>query len=364
MRTYNRRGVLAAGAAAAAAYYGARAGGVLAAAAGPKPSGTLHYYNWIDYVSPETYAAFTKATGITVRKSYFASNEALLARLEGGARGYDLAAPSGYMVARLVAEGLLERLDWKQLPTVRKNIDPKFAALPHDPQARWSVPKDWGTTGFVYRTDKIKERPRSWAQFFSLFERYPRKFTLLDASAEVVGSVAVMLGYSFNTDSGAELGRVEQFLLELKPYVHSFDSASYAAKIAKGTAYGGLAWNGDGAYVIARSPGNAAEYVVASEGGEFWVDAHVIPRGATNPAAAHAWIDFVYRPRISAMETLYTYFGSPLRRALFDGLLAPTVLRNRDLFPVPHTFAHLEASDLSARGIAERERIWKRVRGA
>ena len=70
------------------------------------------------------------------------------------------------------------------------------------------MPKDWGTTGFMYRTDKIKERPTSWAGFFSLFEKYPRKLTLLDGSAEVIGSVAVMMGYSFSTDAEKELDRV------------------------------------------------------------------------------------------------------------------------------------------------------------
>jgi spermidine/putrescine transport system substrate-binding protein len=226
------------------------------------------------------------------------------------------------------------------------------------------VPKDWGTTGFMYRTDKIKERPTSWAQFFSLFEKYPRKLTLLDGSAEVIGSVAVMMGYSFNTDAEKELDRVRTFLLRLRPFVHSFDSRGYATAIVRGKAYGGLGWNGDGAYVIAHTPNHAADYVVAREGGELWVDAHVIPRGAPNPAAAHAWIDFVYKPRISAMETLYTYFGSPVRRSLLGPILAPTVLRNPDVFPPAGTYRHLEPSDLTAKGLAARARIWAEMRAA
>ncbi len=357
MRTYDRRGVLAAGA--ALALSASRAGSALAR---PAASGTLHYYNWIDYVNPETYAAFTKATGIAVRRSYYSSNEALLARLRNGARGYDLAAPTGYTIATLAAEGLLRPIAWSKLPNVRKTIDPKFLGLPHDPDDRWSVPKDWGTTGFMYRTDKIKERPASWAQFFSLFEKYPRKLTLLDGAAEVIGSVAVMMGFSFNTDVDKELNRVRAFLIRLRPFVRSFDSRGYAAAIARGTAYGGLGWNGDGAYVIARAPNHAAEYVVAREGGELWVDSHVIPRGAPNPAAAHAWIDFVYKPRIGAMETLYTYFGSPVRRSLLAPILAPTVLRNPDIFPPSATYRRLEPSNLSPAGLAARERIWAEVK--
>jgi spermidine/putrescine transport system substrate-binding protein len=330
----------------------------------PAATGTLHYYNWIDYVNPNTYTAFTKATGIAVRKSYFASNEALLARLLNGARGYDLAAPTGYTIATLAKEGLLRRIDWKKLPNVRQTIDPKFLGMPHDPENRWSVPKDWGTTGFVYRTDKIRERPTSWAQFFALFEKYPRKLTLLDGAAEVIGSVAVMMGYSFNTDSAKELDRVRTFLLDLAPLVRAFDSRGYAPAIASGKAFGGLGWNGDGAYVIAHAPKHAADYVVAKEGGELWVDSHVIPKGAANPAAAHAWIDFVYKPRISAMETLYTYFGSPVKRSLLRPILAPTALRNPDVFPAAATYRRLEPSELTPEGAAAREQIWAEVKAA
>lgn len=361
MRTYDRRGVLAAGAALAIFPSNKLLLGASSARAAP---GTLHYYNWIDYVNPETYTAFTKATGIAVRKSYFASNEALLARLRSGMRGYDLAAPTGYMVTTLAREGLLRRIDWKRLRTVRQTVDPKFLGMPHDPDDRWSVPKDWGTTGFMYRTDKIRERPTSWAQFFALFEKYPRKFTLLDGAIEVIGSVAVRLGYSFNTDVEKELQRVRGFLLDLRPFVRSFDSRRYAADIARGKAFGGLGWNGDGAYVIAHAPDHAADYVVAKEGGELWVDAHVIPKGAANVAAAYAWIDFVYKPRISAMETLYTYFGSPVRRSLLGPILAPTVLRNPDVFPPSATYRRLEPSNLSPEGAAAREQIWAEVKAA
>ena len=357
-RRYDRRGVIAAGATLAAAAYATRAERAFGALAGPDASGTLHYYNWADYVNPKTYDAFTKATGVKVKKSFFISNEALLAKMKAGARGYDLAAPTGYMVSILVGEKLLEKIDWKKLPTVKKNIDPKFLGLPFDPKDEWSVPKDWGTTGFMYRTDLIKDRPTTWAQFFALYKKYPKKFTLLDGSAEVVGSTAVMMGYSYNTDSDKELDKVKKFLLDLKPFVHSIDSVNYKINIAKGKAYGGVGWNGDGGYVIAHSPKNAAEYIVAKEGGEFWVDSHVILVGAKNPDAAHAWIDFHYQPKINALNTEYTFYGSPIKLSLNKGVLPKTILSNTDVFPAPATLKKLEPNEVSPKGARLRERIW------
>jgi spermidine/putrescine transport system substrate-binding protein len=352
-RQFDRRGVLSAAALALAGAYTRRVPAAFGAT-----KGTLRFYDWPDYVSPRTYVGFTRATHIKVQRAYYVSNEALLGRLESGAERYDLAVPTGYMAETLAGAGLLRRLDWSKLPNVRKNADPKFLGLPHDPQNRYSVPKDWGTTGFMFRTDKIRERPRTWKQFFALFNKYPRKFTLLDGSTEVIGSVAVMMGYSFNTESEKELEKVRAFLLDLRPFVRSIDSARYKADIVRGRAYGGMGWNGDGAYVVAKSPQNAALYVVPTEGGEFWVDAYVIPKRGANPAAAHAWIDFVYRPKWSAEETVYTYYGSPLRRALLGTLLPAIALADSSLFPPPRVMRRLEASALTPRGVSLRDRIW------
>ena len=108
----SRRGFVAGATAAAlaAAGLGRFGGDALAAAKAAEAEGTLFYYNWAQYVNPKTYAAFTKATGIKVKKAFYDSNETLHAKLRGGARGYDLIVPTGYMTKILIAEKRLEAL--------------------------------------------------------------------------------------------------------------------------------------------------------------------------------------------------------------------------------------------------------------
>src|SRR5687767_864571 len=211
-RPMDRKGFVAGTAAVLAAAGLGRAGDAFGAAE-RTDAGELFYYNWADYVNPATYKAFTKATGISVKKDFFVSNEALLAKLKGGARGYDLAAPTGYMVQILAQEKLLRPIDWSKLPNVRRNISTKFRHLPFDPNDRFSVAKDWGTTGFVYRTDKVKERPTTWREFVNLTKtKYSGKVTVLDGIPEVIGSMLVMLGYSYNSDSASELDKARKEL--------------------------------------------------------------------------------------------------------------------------------------------------------
>ncbi len=363
-RNYTRRGFVAVGA----------AGAILAACGGSSDSsseddsgsdkpkkaaeltGVLHYYNWADYVAPETYKAFTADTGVKIKKDFFVSNEELQAKLQGGARGFDLAAPTGYMVQILADAGLLEEIDWAQLPTADKNLDPRFRKLPYDPDDKWSVPKDWGTTGFMYRSDMVKEKPTTWREFVDLTKGpYSGKVTVLDGIPECVGSMLVMLGYSFNSEDEGEIEEAKQELIDLKPHLLAITSTEYKQMMIDGKAVMALGWNGDGAAVAAKKP---AEYVVAEEGGEFWVDAYVIPKGAENPTAAHAWIDYVYEPEHNAAETEYTYYGSPLKRDLLEPVMDKKVFTNDDVFPPENTLEKLEPNGVSPEGTKLRDRAW------
>lgn len=325
-------------------------------------SGTLLYYNWADYVNPKTYPAFTKATGVKVQKDFFKSNEELQAKLQGGAKGYDLAAPTGYMVQILAEAGMLEPIDYSLLPNVKKNLDDKFKGLPYDKEDKWSVPKDWGTTGFMYRTDKVKSKPTTWKEFFELAKGdHSGKVMVLDGIPEVIGSTAVMLGYSYNTEDEGELAEVKKELIALKPHIQAITSTNYKQSLIAGKTDLALGWNGDGAAAAAKAP---VAYVVADEGGEFWVDAYVIPKGAKNPRAAHAWIDYVYDPKNNALETEYTYYGSPLHRDALEPVMDKKVLADPTVFPPPEKLEKLEPNSVTAKGTKLRDRIWTEFKAA
>jgi len=56
-----------------------------------KPKGTeLNLYNWSNYIDPALLKRFTEETGINVNLGVYDSNAQMLAKLEAGARGYDI----------------------------------------------------------------------------------------------------------------------------------------------------------------------------------------------------------------------------------------------------------------------------------
>ena len=87
----------------------------------------INVYNWGEYISNgsddsvDVVAAFEKLTGIKVNYTTFDSNESMYAKLKSGAANYDVVIPSDYMVAKMIAEGMLKPLNYDNIPKLQKD---------------------------------------------------------------------------------------------------------------------------------------------------------------------------------------------------------------------------------------------------
>ncbi len=72
---------------------------------------TLHLFTWSDYTEETVVKEFERRFGIRVVTDTFGSNEELLAKLQGGAAGYDVVVPWEYMVSILITEGMAAERD-------------------------------------------------------------------------------------------------------------------------------------------------------------------------------------------------------------------------------------------------------------
>ena len=122
-------------------------------------TGTVHIYNWSDYIDPALLDRFTRETGIKVRYDTFDSNEVLETKLLQGGSGYDLAVPSNHNVPRYVAAHAIQPLDKAQLPNL-KGLDPAVVARTDsfDPGGRYAVPYMQGTIGIGYNEAAVAKR--------------------------------------------------------------------------------------------------------------------------------------------------------------------------------------------------------------
>ena len=83
---------------------------------------TINVFNWGEYIPDGTEGSldinkeFTKLTGIKVNYTTYESNEAMYSKLKGGGVSYDIIIPSDYMIERMINEGMIQELDFSNIP--------------------------------------------------------------------------------------------------------------------------------------------------------------------------------------------------------------------------------------------------------
>ncbi|MDP2308923.1 MAG: spermidine/putrescine ABC transporter substrate-binding protein [Pseudomonadota bacterium] len=278
--------------------------------AGPPDLGELEkelkIYNWSDYIAEDTVANFEKESGVKVTYDTFESNEELIAKLQAGASGYDLVCPSGYAVQVLLALKLLEELRPKYIPNLG-NVAPQFRKMAFDPTDAYAVPWQWGMTGIAYRADKVKAPPDSWAVFHDA--QYKGKMTMMDDMRDVIGAWLKFRGKSLNSSVPEDLAAAKADALTAKALLQSYVSAPVKGQLVAGDVWIAQLWNGD--TLQAKAENDKIDWILPKEGGVIWADSMVIPKGAPNPRAAHAFLDYILRADVGAAISDFTGYGSP-----------------------------------------------------
>jgi len=130
-------------------------------------SGTVNFTTWPNYFAQENIDNFTKNTGVKVNVTIFGSNEEMLAKLQAGSTGWDLFVPTNYTISTYKKLDLIEPLDVKLIPNYDKAAqDPQFTGPGTIDGVLYAIVKDWGTTGYVVDTRKVKAVPETWKDFF------------------------------------------------------------------------------------------------------------------------------------------------------------------------------------------------------
>jgi spermidine/putrescine-binding protein len=333
--------------------------GASAASGSPQLEDTLNIYNWSAYFSPENKKAFEQEYGVKINEDNYASNEELIAKLKGGAEGYDIVAPTGYAVQIMAESGLLMQLDLNRVPNL-SNADEQFLDAGFDPGNRYSVPKDWGTTGVGYLTEHVKEDITSWQQFYDLAPQYTGRYTVLDSAPEVIGSGLKLLGYSYNSLDDNEVNEATDKLISIKEHIYDVTSSKYRQEMSREETFVALGWNGDFFYVAPKQP--SVKYVIPTEGSEFWLDNWCVPSTAAHPNLAHEFLNWILTPEHQATESSYTYYASCVPAS--KPLVAKAVANDPAIYPPDDVIAKLETAVADPKFLQLRNDAWTRFQAA
>ena len=301
---------------------------------------TLNLFSWAEYFPEEVLTGFEKEFGVKINYDTYANNEEMAAKLQASQGTYDLAVPSTYMVESMAKAGLLQELDLSLIANL-ENVNPEFRNLPHDKSNKFSVPYMWGTMSVAYNSKHVNPAPTKWADL--LDPKYKNRIVAVDDGREVLAIGLQALGYSRNETDKAKLGQAKDWLKQLMPNIKAWDSDNPKAMLISEEAWIGLVWNGEAA--LAMQENKDIKYMIPSDGGSIWLDNLVIPKGAPNAAAAHAFMNYVLRPEIAAKIGTGFPYGLPNAKGV--ALLPEEIRTNVASYPPKEWLSKAEyAADL------------------
>lgn len=270
----------------------------------------LNVYNWGDYIDETVLGEFEKETGVKINYETFATNEDMYIKVKQGGTPYDVIVPSDYMIARMIKEGLLEKIDIKKLKN-SEALDKRFLGLNFDPTNEYSVPYMWGTFGILYNEKKVSDPVESWDILWN--PRYTKQILMMDSVRDCLAVAFLRLGFSINSTQPDELQKAKELLLAQKPLVLAYVGDNGKDMMVAGEAALSMSWSGDAVMVREQNPD--LKYVIPKEGTNLWVDSMVIPKNAVHKEEALQFIDFMNRPEIAKRNVLFIGYATPNRKA-------------------------------------------------
>ena len=319
------------------------AGCFTAKAAAADTGVTINVYNWGQYISDGTdgyldvNAAFTEATGIEVNYMTFDTNESLYTKLKTGGSSYDIIVPSDYMAGRLIDEGLVQTLDFSNIPNYQY-INEAYKNTAYDPGNAYSVPYTWGTVGVIYNKKYVDEADiGSWDLLWN--EKYAGKILMFDNNRDAFAIAESRLGYSLNTTDSVALTACAELLKQQKPVVQQYVMDQIFDKMTREEAWIAPYYAGDYLTMLEDNPDLG--FFFPEEGFNLFIDCLMIPSSSEHKAEAEAYINFLLSPEVCGENLDYLGYSAPEDAA--KEYMDPEVSSSEIAYPSAETLARSEA---------------------
>jgi spermidine/putrescine transport system substrate-binding protein len=268
-------------------------------------AGELKLYNWSDYMPQALIDKFSKQYDVTVTQDSYDSNETLLSKLKSGVKGYDLAVPGDYMVAIMIKEGLLEKVEPNQLSNFSK-VKKDLVNVYFDEGRHYSIPYQFGTTSFMVDTNVYKGDINTLSILFDPPAELKGKINVFRDVNDVVNAGLRYLGYPRCNSNKEQLSAVNDLLLKSKKDWLSIASDGSREVLISGDAAAGMIWNGMG--LRARTEKASLQYAYPKEGMTAWADNMVVLKDAPNLENAKLFMNFMLKPENAAALTNFASY--------------------------------------------------------
>ena len=270
-----------------------------------KEGSKLNVYNWAEWWPEELFKNFSKEFGVKVVFDYYADSEEMVAKFKLNPKApYDVVLGTGAAeVIRLRAMGIASDLNHDWLPNVKAYLKDEYKNRAFDPDNRFQLPDSGYATTYAVNSKYVDINDPLFGSWKFIFEneKYANKITMLDNMYEAIGAALKYLGYSWNSDDESELMQAKEVLMKQKARVMAYDSWPRRPLVEE-EAWVSQTWDGDAWLVSQDMPTKGSlKSVLPREGTYIGTNTDFIPSGAKHPAAAHLFLNYLYRTEVNVL---------------------------------------------------------------
>ncbi len=285
---------------------------------------TLNVYNWGEYISDgedgsvavnDEFEKFFNENlaskyGYKVKINYttYSSNEELYAKIKNTNTSYDVIIPSDYLVALLIREDMLHKLDFSNIPNFSLIDQAYIDGNYYDTTNEYSVPYTMGKVGIIYNTSLIEDEIDSWGALWN--EKYAEAGILqFNNSRDAFATAQFFKGMNINTSDKSVWNEAQKLLMEQKPLVQKYVMDEVFNKMGSGNAAIAPYYAGD--YFTMYASNEDLAFAYPKEGSNVFIDAMCIPKTSQHKEIAELYINFMLSPEIARANAEYICYASP-----------------------------------------------------
>lgn len=315
----------------------------------------INWSNWPSYIDVNdktkarpTLDAFTKQTGIKVNYTEdYNDNDEFYAKvrplLEAGSdTGRDVWCSTDWMVARLIRNGYVQKLDLANIPN-HVNLEDSLKQVTFDPGRVYSLPWQSGFAGIAFNPKATGGKKIESVDQLLTDASLKGKVTLLTEMRDTVGLVLMAMGKKLASFTDADFDAAIAELQKAKDagQIKGFTGNDYTKPLASGDTAACFAWTGDVVQLRADNPNLG--YTLPQTGCTLWSDNFVIPALAKHKKNAERLINYYYDPKVMAQVVDYVNYISVVKgtKEVLDKL-DPTVSANQLIFPSAETMSRAQ----------------------
>lgn len=277
---------------------------------------TVSVMIYSEYINPSLLKDFEKKTGYKVNLELYEAQEEMLVKLQtAGTKKYDVIIASDVVIQQMIQAGLVAPLDTSKIPN-RVNVAPRFLGQTYDPTNAYSLPYLWGTTGILFRGEKIHPDSASYSMLFDA-KNTQGKFSLLNESRSMLSMALQAIGYDANSVKQEEINKAVDYILQAKkdPHFVGFDgSVAGKNKVLSGENWAAIVFNGEAQAAINKD--STLQFVIPKEGSFMWVDAMLISSKAANVEGAYAFMNYILDAEVGAKLAKFINYATPNKASL------------------------------------------------